>query len=217
MSQPAQLLNPSEVIGRRWVIDVPVPRPHKRYLHVTGGPTWMSGGWCYWLDGADGAMGGPFVAESTLQRAMAEGVEIPPGADPLDYVCSECREVFHPSYVGNNQIGAALRERSLCFMDDFWFKAHADYLAGARLVVSGQSYSIASERAAGSRGHGGRCFRIQYPDGRVVESTNVWTQGSIPERWRDRMPDTAIFLPDEPSPGREFKYEGHLRREVVRR
>lgn len=216
MSTPAPILNPADVIGRRWVIEVPVPKPHNRYLHVTGGPTWVAGGWGYWLDGADGSVGGPFVSESTLQRAMTEGVEIPPGTDPLDYTCSECGQVFHPSYVGNDQFGLALRKRGLCFIDDFWSKAHADYMAGGRLVVDAQSYTIGPERAPSPKGHGGRRFRIQYPDGRVVESTNLWSQGPIPERWRGRMPDTAVFIKDEPAEGHVFQSTGFLRREVKR-
>lgn len=216
MSQPAQILNPADVIGRRWVIDVRDPKPRKRYLHVVSGPTWTSFGWAYW---SNHDHVGAVITETALQRAMAEGVEIPPGTDPLDYTCSECGQVFHPSYVGNDQIGLALRKRGLCFIDDFWSKAHAEYLAGKRLVVDGQSYTIAPERStdpASCKGHGGRRFRIQYPDGRVVESTNVWSQGPIPERWRDRMPDTATFLPDEPSPGMQFKHEGFLRTEARR-
>jgi len=218
MSSSTPILNPAEVIGRRWVIDVPVPKPHKRYLHVVSGPTWMHGHWCYWLAGSSDG-GGPFIMEATLQEAMKSGVEVPPGTDPLDYVCSECGEVSHPSYAYNDQIGAVLRERGLCCLDDFWAEAHADYLAGKRLVVGGQSYTIAPERAsdpASCKGHGGRRFRIQYPDGRVVESTNVWSQGPIPERWRARMADTAVFLPDEPSAGKEFWYAGFERWEVRR-
>lgn len=214
-SSSTPLLNPAEVIGRRWVIDVRDPRPRKRYLHAVSGPTWMHNSWCYWLAGSnDGAE--PFIPESTLQRAMSEGVEVPPGTDPLDYTCRECGEVSHPSYVGNDRIGAVLRERGLCFIDAFWDDAFQEYLAGKRLVVGGQSYTIAPERMSGSRGHGGRRFRIQYPDGRVVESTNVWSQGPIPERWRARMADTAEFIPDEPSAGKEFRYAGFERWEVRR-
>lgn len=216
MSRSTPALNPADVIGRRWVIDVPVPKPHKRYLHIVGGPTWMHGWWCYWLMGSSDG-GGPFVMESVLQRAMETGVEVPPGTDPLDYVCSECGEVSHPSYVGNGQIGAALRERGLCFIDDFWAEAHADYLAGKRLVVDGQSYTIGPERAPSPKGHGGRRFRIQYPDGRVVESTNLWSQGTIPERRRGRLADTATFIPDEPPAGSYFIHTGFERRMVTPR
>ncbi len=214
--RPDPVLDPASVIGRRWVIDVPVPRPHKRYLHVVGGPVNLQGMRSYWLSGSTDS-GGSFIPESTLIRAMAKGVEVPPGTDPLDYTCSECGEVTHPSYVGNNQIGAALRARGLCFIDDFWARAYADYQAGKRVVVDGSSYTIGPARDAGPkscRGHGGRLFRIQYPDGRVVETTNLWSQGTIPARWRDRMADSAVFVPDEPPAGFHYVYEGHTRRLV---
>lgn len=215
MSTPAPILNPADVIGRRWVVDVRDPKPNKRYLHVIGGPFQFLGGWCYWLAGScDGA--GPLVSESVLQHAMAEGVEVPLGTDPLDYTCRECGCVWNPSHYSNDQIGMAHRARGLCSNDAYWDEAHQDYVAGKRLVVACQSYTIGPEQTSGPRGHGGERFRIQYPDGRVVESTNLWSQGPIPERWRGRMPDTAVFIKDEPAEGHVFQSTGFLRREVKR-
>ena len=219
MPRPAPLFTPSEVVGRRWVIDVCDPKPRKRYLHVTGGPEWMLSGWYFHLAGTT-AGGGPLVFEATLRDAMATGVEVPLGTDPLDYACRECGVIWHPAHYSNAEIGMTHRERGLCANCAYWDEAYQDYVAGKRLVVDGQSYTIGREDSrdpASCRGHGGARFRIQYPAGRVVESTNLWSQGVIPERWRDRMPDTATFIPVQPREDMEFRYEGFMRFETRRR
>lgn len=213
MDRPDSTLNPASVIGRRWVIQVSDPKSRARYLHIVGGPVSLQGMRSYWLaGGSESGGGGPFIVESTLIRAMTEGVEVPPGTDPLDYICFECGEITHPSYVGNDEIGAVLKKRGLCFIDDFWTRAYADYQAGKRVVVNGASYAVGPERAPNPKGHGGQKFRIQYQDGRLIETTNLWSQGSIPVRWRDRMADNAVFVQDTPPAGFHFEYEGHLRR-----
>lgn len=41
---------------------------------------------------------------------------------------------------------------------------------------------------------GGRKFHIQMHDGQVIETTELWHQGTIPEHFRERLPDNANFL-----------------------
>lgn len=47
----------------------------------------------------------------------------------------------------------------------------------------------------GFMGHGGRIMRWIDSEGFVHESNDVWSQGDIPERFRDRLPDNAWWLP----------------------
>jgi len=101
-----------------------------------------------------------------------------------------------------------------------WIKSHHDALLKAQLcsschfwhekiewrkqndpkpvVVDGVHYRIGNESASrlGSRGFSGSKFIIKFFDGRVVESTNLWCQGNIPEKFRDVLTDNARFIPD---------------------
>lgn len=49
------------------------------------------------------------------------------------------------------------------------------------------------------KGHGGSLFRIRMHDGTLIDSRNLWCQGPIPERFRDRLYDNAEFLPEDHS------------------
>lgn len=62
-----------------------------------------------------------------------------------------------------------------------------------RAVIKGIAYMIASEKQRGMRGYGGRRFDIEFFDGRKVTTTNLWYQGVVPLRWRERFPDNARF------------------------
>lgn len=49
------------------------------------------------------------------------------------------------------------------------------------------------------KGFGGRVLRWRWldePEGTVHETDSLWYQGRIPEEWRDRLPDNAVFLID---------------------
>lgn len=64
--------------------------------------------------------------------------------------------------------------------------------------VDHRHYHIGEEvTGPGFVGHGGRVFRIYFFDGRVVETRNLWSQGEIPERFWDRMPDNARFITED--------------------
>ncbi|WP_433235329.1 DUF6197 family protein [Streptosporangium sp. CA-135522] len=63
-----------------------------------------------------------------------------------------------------------------------------------RVVVEGEHYLIVDETCSGFRGFGGRRFDIEFFDGRTATTWNLWHQGTIPARWRDRYPDNARFV-----------------------
>jgi hypothetical protein len=67
------------------------------------------------------------------------------------------------------------------------------------VIVDGKHYAIGNESAPGPshcRGFGGSRFRIRFHDGRYVESTNLWHQGTITDDFRADMPDNAVFVRD---------------------
>lgn len=71
-----------------------------------------------------------------------------------------------------------------------------------RAVIDGKHYLIAPETTHPHdfRGHGGRTFIIEFFDGRTVTTTNLWSQGRIPPKWREKFPDNARFQPQPPRP-----------------
>jgi hypothetical protein len=114
--------------------------------------------------------------------------------------CKECGKHEDGTWVPEHI--AKLRKRSLCFDCDYWqdyVEVAAHPIDGLRCVrtFDGIHRTIGDERARGSRGHGGRKFVVVFIDGRRVESTNVWFQGSIPEHFRARLPPNATI--EEPT------------------
>ncbi|MEU9849317.1 hypothetical protein [Streptomyces sp. NPDC047985] len=61
-------------------------------------------------------------------------------------------------------------------------------------------------------GFGGALWTFRFNDGREITSNDVMTQGEIPERFRDRLPDNAVIVPQEQpeSTARFGSFEGLL-------
>lgn len=131
---------------------------------------------------------------------------------------ARCRECGDPPF-GNWQkdCAAEMESRSLCFWCNSWTNtlAKTDALTA---IVDGYYYHVGEEERSIARrcgwplvngrlrgdyrhvlGHSGSEFRIRFDDGRVVTTTNLWAGGEIPEHFRDRLPNNAVFLQCEPS------------------
>lgn len=60
--------------------------------------------------------------------------------------------------------------------------------------IEGHHYVIEEDdNSGGFQGMGGRLFTIVFDDGREVVTRNLWSQGTIPPKWRERHPDNAHF------------------------
>lgn len=108
--------------------------------------------------------------------------------------CVECGEDDEAGYV--EPIKSNMVKRSLCFTCLFWTEYVERYGQPDQAVVDFKHYVIGDEQQEGNRrwrGFGGSPFIIRFFDGRVVRSTNLWHQGEIPERFRERMPNNAEF------------------------
>jgi len=84
-----------------------------------------------------------------------------------------------------------------CFDCSFWLRKtdYTEDLADRRVVVDGEHYMISVETGPGFRGFGGKQFIIQFFDGRIITTNDLWHQGTIPDRFREMLPDNAVFLP----------------------
>jgi hypothetical protein len=113
------------------------------------------------------------------------------GPKKLD--CVECGEKVNPENWCEST-ASDLRERSECFSCNFWLRyvRRKDEPNVVR-ATDGHHYIIGPEddRPGCCRGHGGRKFVVRFTDGREVETTNLWHQGEIPERFRGRLPVNA--------------------------
>jgi hypothetical protein len=70
-----------------------------------------------------------------------------------------------------------------------------------RVVVDGVHYYLGEDRKESGtfKGFAGRRFEIEFFDGRRVVTNDLWYQGRIPPKWRERFPDNARFVP-QPQP-----------------
>jgi len=82
-----------------------------------------------------------------------------------------------------------------CFKKNFW-NEKVDYMDDERVVrIDGYHYFIEPENDTGAfRGYGGSFFKIKFFDGRIIETTNLWSQGKIPQEYRGILYDNAEFI-----------------------
>lgn len=95
-----------------------------------------------------------------------------------------------------------LIETGLCFDCGFWLGyilcADTDYTKdGQRIArINHQHYVICPDnpRPGLGSGYGGRKITLRFLDGTEVTTRNLWSQGEIPELFRDQLPDNAEWL-----------------------
>ena len=106
------------------------------------------------------------------------------------YVCADCGASAKNSYM--EPIASRMLAHKRCFTCDFWEDRCAQKHA---TVIDHCTYSPGNNTSGRDRGMAGRRFDIEYfADGRRVTTYDLWSGGEIPERYRDRIPNTARFL-----------------------
>lgn len=111
-----------------------------------------------------------------------------------DHTCSECGTHEQGSWF--DDVAKKLAERKLCFGCDHWVSLEKIGERSDVVRVGGVHYMIGAgtHDGAGFKGFGGAQFKIKFVDGREAETRNLWCQGTIPHRFRERMPNNAEFL-----------------------
>jgi hypothetical protein len=107
--------------------------------------------------------------------------------------CTECGSPIQTNYYEPTK--TRLIEKNVCFSCDHWL-GKIDIKDNPRTVrVNNTHYYIEDDAPnAPFQGFGGQKFVILFDDGRKVVTRNLWCQGNIPSRFRDRLPDNARFL-----------------------
>jgi len=110
------------------------------------------------------------------------------------FLCGICGEADSP----DNWLGNVLEE-DLCFSCSFWVRHIYEYRNGKKVVIDGNMYSVGVEvrERFAFKGFGGRQFEIQMKDsGKSFITSNLWHNGQVPDRFREKLPDNAVFITD---------------------
>lgn len=114
-----------------------------------------------------------------------------------DHVCLECGAHEDGSWSWAER---DLIPRQLCFSCCHyicWAERAAQPENRHRMFVFvGRCYTI-GEPGQRFPGFGGRRFLVNFSDGTIVETSNLWTQGIVPAHLRARMPDSAVLVNDD--------------------
>lgn len=111
--------------------------------------------------------------------------------------CKICGKEFDAShYVDSwaNQMTA----HQMCHSCNFWrnmLREDSERPSHTWCMINGTHYVIGDEKDSSCfRGFGGAEFVIQFNDGVVVKTTNLWCQGEPDGYWKEKFPDNAKFM-----------------------
>ena len=104
------------------------------------------------------------------------------------YTCVLCGEEETLRYSND----AAMRAARHCFTCNFWMERAAHPHPNAVITpdfehFQAEQWGIRQARYKSTLGFGGRRWKVVWLDGREDTTNNLWYQGSIPERFRDRF------------------------------
>jgi hypothetical protein len=105
--------------------------------------------------------------------------------------CEICgKEINASSY--SNAVLCSIK----CFHTHFWREIIAE--KEKHIIIHGNCYcdggNIENPRSTAFVGFSGRRFWIRFFDGHEITTNNLWTQGEIPEEFREQLPDNAEFF-----------------------
>lgn len=111
---------------------------------------------------------------------------------PKSYICPSCGKSYTRRHTPHSYI------RNNCFDCSFWLEKtdYPDDIKNHQVIIDSQHY-LFHETDSFIKGFGGRRFKIQFFDGRIIETNNLWFQGEIPDQFRSILQDNAVFLPVE--------------------
>lgn len=116
----------------------------------------------------------------------------------------KCRECGKRAKVDAYDADLKLFVYRLCFTCNYWLNYVIlecdvkEQLQRLPMRANGvHRVGLMDNNARGFKGHGGASFIFEHIDGRIIYCNNVWHQGVIPPRFKDRLPDNGRFLNTE--------------------
>lgn len=96
------------------------------------------------------------------------------------------------------QTNKYLREERLCFDCGYWVRIiETEHEPHTQAIIDGKHFTILPDCPPYAprlfAGFSGVRFVIEFDDGTVVETRNLWTQGEIPGKFRRQLKDNATF------------------------
>lgn len=114
--------------------------------------------------------------------------------------CVECGLRFNPDRWMTKE---KLRNLGECHTCNFWLDLIRVSGDKQWARIGGNHYQLhdygrpVSGGDSRFKGSAGRCFTVRFTDAREpaeIETRDLWCQGRIPERFRDRLPDNAEWV-----------------------
>lgn len=81
---------------------------------------------------------------------------------------------------------------SKCFRTKFWNEVVKE--KEEHLVINGECYYNETKPNSTYRGFGGRNFKIRKFDGTIIETSNLWNRGTVPDEYKDLLPNNAEWV-----------------------
>lgn len=102
-------------------------------------------------------------------------------------ICSCCKAPVGLSY--DQKLQDKLISKRLCFYCNFWDERATEVTDYRKFISNGYLFSIPSKPISFSKnkdylGHGGRCFKVTFPDA-VIYTNNLWGGGDVPPIWQE--------------------------------
>ena len=108
----------------------------------------------------------------------------------LDEPCVCCGRKTITTYHNRD----SLVKKNMCFGCDIWDERSKHQNNDNVMIVNGDWYTVGPEDKNNKmRGFGGRKF-VFVKNGKMVESTNVWFGGEIPQIWKSKIKDNASII-----------------------
>ena len=89
-----------------------------------------------------------------------------------------------------------LCKNDACFKEHFWLSIIREYIEDpdSFAIIDGKSYRIGLEEIPEAlKGFYGAPYTIKYFNGKIIHTTNLWTNGTIPNKYRIVLKDNASF------------------------
>ena len=113
-----------------------------------------------------------------------------------DLKCIECGGyVKTKNWFG--KVGDSLKKRKLCFSCNHYFEAIETAGDPRRVIINGSLYwrkDWNSTAPSHCLGFSGSVHNIKMNSGEIYKTNDLWFNGDIPERFKDRLKDNAVFI-----------------------
>lgn len=113
------------------------------------------------------------------------------------YTCTNCGKRVRTADWADD-----LFNERLCFDCHFWLPKTLmdDSVLSGRVPLRANGVhriGYMDNAAGGFKGYGGAPFVFEFFDGRIILCCNVWHQGTIPAKWKEKLPDNGRFLTND--------------------